>query len=87
MRGCRLKHIRNKTFSEAIQAFENKKSKQSRKRVSLHPEIAEAMIYRQQHSKILFDEICVNGKTYPLLHMFAINAPQTAYEKLLDFLH
>ncbi len=87
MRGCRLKHIRNKTFNKAIRDFENKKSKQSRKRVSLHPEIAEAMIYRQQHSKILFDEICVNGKIYPLLHMFAINAPQTAYEKLLDFLH
>lgn len=82
-----MKNIKNRAFSEANLALENAEGKQKREQILLHPEAIEARIFRQRHNFAMFDEICVEGKTYPLLHMFSINAPQTAYEKLLSFLH
>lgn len=82
-----MKNIINKTFSKTILPFENEKMGQQWNQIPPHPDAAEEKICRQRHNFAMFDEICVEGKTYPLLHMFSINAPQTAYEKLLSFLH
>ncbi len=82
-----MKNIKNRIFSEARQIFEKSETIQQWNQSSLHPETAKERICRQRRSYALHDEICVEGKTYPLSYLFAINAPQTAYEKLLNFLY
>ena len=82
-----MKNIKNRTFSEVRQALKNETMRQKRNQMPPHPDAAKEKICRQRHNFAMLDEICINGKAYPLLHMFAINAPQTAYEKLLNFLH